>query len=64
MQEEAHPDSSLSVSEAPQDLLFVTHPVNPLLSVHGRCGDGDAAFGDGVLAEGTEGFSWRADETG
>jgi len=47
------------MSEAPEDLLVVTHPVNPLLSVHGRCRDGDAAFGDGVLAERAEGLLWR-----
>jgi len=43
---------------APQDLLFIAHPVDPLLSIHGRCRDGNSAFGDGVLADGTEGFSW------
>ena len=44
---------------APQDLLFIAHPVDPLLSIHGRCRDGNSAFGDDLLAEGTEGFSWR-----
>jgi len=47
------------VSEAPEDLFFVADPVNSLFSVHGGCRDRDVAFGEGVLGEGAEGFSWR-----
>lgn len=49
--------SSLSLSEAPEDLLLVAHPVNPLLSVHGERHGGDTSFRSGVLADGREGVS-------
>jgi hypothetical protein len=50
--------STLYMSPAPEDLLFVANPVNPLLSVHGVCRHRDASFGNGVLADGAEGLSW------
>ena len=58
VQEEADSDSTLYMSPAPEDLLFVAYPVNPLLSIHGGCRNRDSAFGDGVLADGTERLSW------
>jgi hypothetical protein len=38
------PISTLSMAPAPEDLLFVAHPVNPLLSVHGRRRGGDPSL--------------------
>ena len=58
IQEEADPYSPFSLSEPPEDLLFVTHPINPLLSIHGECRGRDTAFGDGMLADGTERLLW------
>ena len=46
------------MSSSPRDLLFVTDPVNSILSVHGECRNRDASFGDGVLSDGAEGFLW------
>ena len=45
--------------EEPQELLFVTHPAHPLLSIHSPYRCGGAAFGNGVLADGAERFLWR-----
>ena len=58
IQEEADPYSPFSLSEPPEELLFIAHPINSLLSVHRRCRVGDAAFGDGVLAERAKGLLW------
>ena len=54
----------LSLSSAREDLLVVAHPVNSLFSVHGEYRGRNAAFGDGMLADGTEGFSWRLGKSG
>ncbi len=64
VQEEANSCSTLYMSPAPEDLLFVAHPVNPILSVHGGGRSGDSVFGDGVLADGTERLSWRIGGSG
>lgn len=57
VREETDPYRSIYVPPSVlQNVFFVAHSINPLLSVHGGGRDRDLAFGDGMSADGQKGF--------